>query len=130
METKKKRVDLYQITDGYFGKKPLDRIKVAFMGPFANLLFAFIAFLMIWVSGGREKPFSEHPHLIGWVDPHSQLYELGVRPGDELTKLNHRAFNGFQDLLYASVLDDKDSEIQGYKITYLNDGQKEEFDYT
>src|SRR3989304_1476244 len=28
METKKKRVDLYKITDGYFGKKPLDRIKV------------------------------------------------------------------------------------------------------
>src|ERR1700720_3096977 len=39
MDTSDQR-DLYAVEDGFFGKRPLDRIKVAFMGPFVNIVFA------------------------------------------------------------------------------------------
>ncbi|OGN63833.1 MAG: hypothetical protein A3E26_01050 [Chlamydiae bacterium RIFCSPHIGHO2_12_FULL_49_32] len=128
MERKKGVDNLYLIPDGYFGKSPWQRIKVALMGPLVNLLFGLFAFSLIWLSGGREKFFSEKTRLIGWVDPHSKLYELEVRPGDELLRLNHRSYGGAEDLLYAAVLDGKDAVIQGYKINYFK-GLKEEFDY-
>ncbi len=129
MERKKGIENLYAIEDGYYGKGPWKRIGVAVMGPFVNVVFAFVAFSMIWMSGGREKPFSEKTGLIGWVDPSSQLFELGVRPGDVLTHLNNRPFDGFEDLLYAAILDGKDSVVQGYKIDYFKGG-REAFDYT
>ena len=128
MERKKGVDDLYRISDGYYGQGPWKRIMVAFMGPFVNLLFAVVAFSCIWVAGGREKRFSEKTGLIGWVDPSSQLYQLGVRPGDDLDRLNNRPFDGFEDLLYAAVLDGKDSVIEGYKINYYKGG-REAFDY-
>ncbi len=129
MERKEGVDDLYSIPDGYYGKGPWKRIMVALMGPLVNLAFAVLAFSVIWSSGGRDKPFAEKTGLIGWVDPTSQLYELGVRPGDDLIHLNKRPFDGFEDLLYAAVLDGKDSVIQGYKIDYYK-GSREEFDYT
>lgn len=130
MEKKKGVANLYLISDGYYGKSPWARIKVAFAGPFVNFIFAFVAFALIWGLGGREKRFAEYTHLIGWIDPHSKLYELAVRPGDELNRLNGHDFGGFNDLMYASVLDEKNSTIQGYKIDYFNGYSKVEFDYT
>ena len=128
MERKQGVDDLYRISDGYYGQGPWKRIMVAVMGPLVNLVFAVVAFSCIWMAGGREKLFSEKTGLIGWVDPSSQLYELGVRPGDDLDRLNNRPFDGFEDLLYAAVLDGKDSVIEGYKINYYK-GAKEAFDY-
>jgi regulator of sigma E protease len=129
MERKKGAGDLYLLSDGYFGKSPWARIKVAAMGPVVNLVFAFVAFALIWSFGGRDKRFTEHTHLIGWVDPHSKLYELGVRPGDELGRLNGRPFKGLNDLMYAAVLDDKNSVLEGKKIDYFKGLSQEEFDY-
>src|SRR5476649_801857 len=79
---KKGNLEPHQIPDGFYGKKPLDRIKVALAGPAVNILFAFVAFCLIWMSGGQEKPFQETTNVIGYVDPQSKLYSNGVRPGD------------------------------------------------
>ncbi len=125
---KKGSIEPSQIPDGFFGKKPIDRIKVAVMGPLFNIIFALLAFCLIWVAGGRQKPFAEFTHLIGWVDPCSPLFEKGVRPGDEIEQYNHRPFQGFKDLMYAAVIREKSSEIKGYKIDYTNMHQ-EPFDY-
>ncbi len=125
---KKGSIEPYQIPDGFYGKRPIDRIKVAIMGPLFNIVFAFLAFCAIWTVGGRQKPFAEFTHLIGWVDPCSQLFEKGVRPGDEIEQYNYRPFQGFKDLVYAAVIHEKNSEIKGYKIDYA-DMHKEPFDY-
>ena len=79
MDTSEGR-DLYEIKDGFFGKKPWDRIKVSFMGPFVNIVFALIAFTVLWSIGGREKNFSDYTRKIGWIDPKSELYIKGIRP--------------------------------------------------
>src|SRR3990170_4046568 len=52
-----KNVDPYTIQDGFFGKGPLARIKVALMGPLVNLLFSIVAFSLLWMAGGRDKNF-------------------------------------------------------------------------
>jgi regulator of sigma E protease len=117
------------IPDGYFGKGPWARIQVAFAGPFVNIVFALCIFTSIWVLGGRDKNFSEFTHRIGWVDPNSELYQKGIRPGDVIEQYNGRAFHGFKDLMMASAMADKDLNIQGYKIDRIT-GQRTSFNYT
>lgn len=120
--------DPYQIPDGFFGKKPLDRIKVSVMGPLVNLVLALIFFAAVWASGGREKKFSEFTHKIGWIDPQSELYINGVRPGDEITAYNDHQYQSFKDHLYAPMTSAGDVNVQGSKVNYAT-GQKESFAY-
>ncbi|HKY99922.1 MAG TPA: site-2 protease family protein [Rhabdochlamydiaceae bacterium] len=126
---KKGKLEPHQIPDGFYGKKPIARIKVALMGPIVNIVFAFIAFVIIWIAGGREKPFSDYTRLIGWVDKGSDLYLDGVRPGDEIADFNGKPFEGFNELIYASLLDNKNATLKGFKIDYAT-GQRTPFDYT
>lgn len=123
---KKGSLEPHQIPDGFFGKKPLDRIKVAIAGPAVNILFSLVAFCIIWASGGQEKPFQEHTNIIGYVDPQSKLYSSGVRPGDELTTLDGKSVEGYKDLLISMVLDEKAATLKGNEIDYFS-GQKAPF---
>lgn len=125
---KEGHLEPHQIPDGFFGKSPWDRIKVALAGPIVNIIFALFLFLILWMAGGREKPFSEFTRIIGWVDTESQLYQCDVKPGDEITQYDGHAFNGFSDLMYSSLLADKSKEISGYKIDYAT-SEKEPFHY-
>ncbi|MES2273451.1 MAG: site-2 protease family protein [Chlamydiota bacterium] len=118
-----------EIADGFYGKRPWQRIQVALAGPVVNIFFSFCVFVILWFSGGRDKQFSEYTHRIGWVDPKSPLYEHGVRPGDVIQKYDGRPFHGFKDLLIASILSDKTTEIQGYKMDYAS-GHRSDFNYT
>ncbi|MFV0339462.1 MAG: site-2 protease family protein [Parachlamydiaceae bacterium] len=109
-------VDLTKVKDGFFGKSPWSRIKVAFMGPFVNILFALLAFTLLFAVGGRLKPFSEYTTKAGWVDPASELYVAGVRPGDEVLYYNGTAYNGVNDLVYLGLTSTGPVKIQGEKI--------------
>lgn len=126
---KKGNLEPHQVKDGYYGKKPIDRIKVALAGPVVNLLFAFLAFCLIWVTGGQEKPFQQYTNVIGYVDPQSKLYSSGVRPGDEVTGVNGQSVEGFQQILISMVLDKKNPTLRGNEIDYST-GQKESFSIT
>jgi len=119
----------HEVKDGYFGKKPIDRIKVSIMGPAVNIVFAFLAFLLLWGIGGREKPFSEYTHKIGWLDTASQLYKNEVRPGDEIVKYNNKPFAGMEEILKNAVMKQDSIQISGEKIDYLAD-KKTDFDYS
>jgi regulator of sigma E protease len=123
---KKGNLEPHQISDGFYGKKPLDRIKVAFAGPLVNIIFAFVAFCCIWATGGQEKPFQEYTNVIGYVDPQSKLYTNGVRPGDELTTLDGKSVDGYKDLLVSLYIDGKTATLKGNEINYLS-GQKQPF---
>lgn len=123
---KKGNLEPHQIPDGFYGKKPLDRIKVAFAGPLVNIIFAFVAFCCIWATGGQEKSFQEYTNVIGYVDPQSKLYTNGVRPGDELTALDGKSVGGYKDLLVSLYLDGKTATLKGNEINYLS-GQKQPF---
>lgn len=126
---KKGNLEPYDIPDGFYGKKPWARIKVAAIGPIVNLVFAFVVFCILWLSGGREKPFSEFTHLIGSIDPCSGLYQSGVRSGDEISDVNHRPFRSFQDLLYVALLEDTNPLLSGNKVDYFKN-KKSPFSYS
>lgn len=114
--------------DTFFGKTPWARLKVAIMGPVVNIVFALFLLGLIWTLGGKQEPFSKHTNLIGYVDPSSELYKKGVRPGDQIIKYNGQPFHGFKDLLYASVMKQKTISIEGESINYL-EGKKTPFHY-
>lgn len=111
--------DPYEIQDGFFGKSPWDRIKVALAGPLVNILLAFLIFAGIWASGGREKNFAEFTHKIGWVDPQSELYAAGLRPGDEITSYNEASYQSAKDHMYVPMTNAGDIDVKGNKVDYV-----------
>ena len=121
---KKGSLEPYQIPNGFFGKKPWARIKVALMGPIVNIVFAFVAFSIIWLSGGRLKSFSDYTHILGGVEPRSSLYAAGIREGDQISQLNGKPFNGFGDLLYAVVFDQSNLRMDGQEVDYFTQVKK------
>lgn len=108
---KKGTLELHQIPGGFFSKKPWDRIKVASMGPLVNIAFAFFAFCLLWVMGGREKPFSEFTKFVGWVSPDSLLYQEGVRAGDAIAKVNQQPYEGWTPFLQEMLLNAHDPKL-------------------
>ena len=118
-----------EIPDGFYGKRPWQRIKVAVAGPLVNIAFSILVFGLLWVMGGRDKSFSEFTSRIGWVDPQSQLFQLGVRPGDIIQRYDGKPFHGFKDLLTASIMDGQSLRIEGLKVNEET-GEKTPFDYT
>lgn len=120
--------DPYEIPDGFFGKSPWDRIKVALAGPLVNIVLAFLIFTGIWATGGREKNFAEFTHKIGWVDPGSELYRDGVRPGDEIVSFNQTPFQGAKDYLYVPLTTSGDIDVKGNKVDYVT-FHKNPFEY-
>jgi regulator of sigma E protease len=119
-----KNQDPYAVKDGFFGKGPWARIKVAVMGPLVNIIFALMVFALLWVGGGREKNYSEFTKKIGWVDPKSELWSLGLRPGDEVSGYNNQSFQGAKDHIYAPMTGGDETEVQGYTINYWDKEKK------
>lgn len=108
------------VPGSYFGAKPFDRLKVAIAGPLANLILAFLIFVVIWMSGGREKLFSEFTQYIGWVDQSSQVYEDGLRPGDILKSYNNTPYEGIKDLVFAGLFSDQPLTLKGFNVSKEN----------
>ena len=103
MEQEKDGREPQDIEDGFFGKSPLARIKVSLMGPLANLALAFLIFSILWLTGGREKNFSDVTKKVGWVDPKSELYKQGLRPGDEILSYNNEPVRSAKDHFQAAM---------------------------
>lgn len=121
--------DLYEVKDGFFGKSPLDRIKVAFMGPFVNIVFALLIFVFLWSIGGRDKNFSDYTHKIGWVDPKSDLYMKGVRPGDEIVAYDQQAYQSAKDNIYVPMTAPGEIQVQGDHVNFKTK-EKTPFSYS
>jgi regulator of sigma E protease len=116
MEAKKGEPQ-YQAPDGFFAKTPFARMKVALCGPLANILFALLAFSLIWVTGGREKSFSDVSGRVGWIDPTSELYAKGVRPGDVILSYNGKPVTSAKDHFYAAMTSGPQISVEVEKLS-------------
>ncbi|MEX0961876.1 MAG: site-2 protease family protein [Simkaniaceae bacterium] len=117
-----------EITDGFYQKSPWARIKVAFMGPLVNILFALLVFCGIWALGGREKPFSNYTQITGWINQESAFAEKGLSAGDTITYLNEKPYNGAEDLIKSVIIKQESLRLQGEKVGYF-DGKEVPYDY-
>lgn len=121
--------EAYEISEGFFSKKPMQRIRVSLMGPLVNIAFAMLIFVILWMSGGTRKSFSDFTHHVGWVNSKSMLYERGIRPGDRVDSYNGKPFSGKKDLVIASVMKDASARISGVKVDESSNAERV-FDYT
>jgi regulator of sigma E protease len=128
-KNKHEYVDPYTIEGGFFAQPPLKRIAVAIAGPLANFILAFLLFTAIWAFGGREKAFTEFTQIVGWVDPHSELYAKGLRPGDLIQSYDGKKYSSSKDLLYAAMFSGKKVELKGEHIDWSK-GTTTPFDYS
>ncbi len=122
------QIDPAEVPGGYFSKGPWQRIQVALMGPLVNIVFALLLFFILYLAGGRDKNFSDYTSKIGWVDPKSELYAQGIRPGDEILSYDNYAFRGSKDHLYAPMTGSELMTVKGNKVNYLT-GEKTPFEY-
>ncbi len=118
-----------EIPDGFFGKKPIDRIKVALAGPMMNIVAALLVFMMIWALGGRDKTFSEYTSKIGWIDTQSELYAHGIRPGDEIVSYNGYNYKSSKDHIYAAMVAKNGVTVEGNIVDDMTKAKKP-FSYT
>lgn len=117
-EDPKNKIPAHKVTGGFYAASPWARLKVALAGPAVNILFALLAFVVIWSWGGRVKPVGEYTNRIGWVDPQSELFSDGIRPGDHLLSYNDYPFTASKDHIIAPMLADETIKIQGFKKDY------------
>ncbi|MGR3912630.1 MAG: site-2 protease family protein [Candidatus Rhabdochlamydia sp.] len=121
---KKGSLEPHQIPHGFYGKSPIQRIIVALAGPIVNIVFALLAFTLIWLCGGQQKPFQEMTRFVGFVGSYSLLNEQHVKPGDILSSFNQKPFDGYSDLLMKVALTGKESSLQGSHINYFKETKR------
>ncbi|MCX8023187.1 MAG: RIP metalloprotease RseP [Syntrophorhabdaceae bacterium] len=78
----------------YYQKSPFVKILIAFTGPFFNLLFAFILFFFVFLSG-----YTVLSTKIGNVDKTYPAYEAGIREGDVIVAIDNEAITEWSDLM-------------------------------
>ena len=101
---------------GSFRSKSVgSRAIIVAAGPFANLVLAFLLFLVIFIGAGTAvvQP------VISQVIPHSPAAAAGLKKGDRITAINGMPVKNFTDI-QKQVLDKPDALMA---INYIEDGQ-------
>lgn len=79
---------------------PLSKILVAVAGPFMNIVFAFAIATVIYFTG---LPVPVNPSIIGYVDPDSEEYALGIREGDRIVEVDGKKVNSWQEVSETAI---------------------------
>ena len=105
--------------------KPLDRMIVAFAGPFFNMLFGLMLGIVIWIHGLPQDTPSLTEIKVESVEQNSPEWKAGLRKGDVIYALNGERFdttwNGFINKILFTIGDVTLSVRRGgqdLRITY------------
>lgn len=98
--------------NGFFKKSPWERIWVACAGPLANILFCLMAFTLVWLGGGRNKPYSFMTDRVGVIQKGSALAAQGVQSGDRILSYDHVKVASSRDHLRAAMMSGKTVSIE------------------
>ena len=82
----------------FHAKNRGQKIFILVMGPFMNLLLAFIIFTIVNISGVEIEKYKQEPPRIGYVIEDSPGYKAGIRPGDLILAIEDRKINSWKDL--------------------------------
>jgi len=73
--------------------KPLDRIIVAFAGPFFNVLFGFVLGTFLWIYGIPSATPVMNSIKVASIVENSPEYNAGLRIGDKIISINGKKFH-------------------------------------
>ena len=102
-----------EIPRSYSHKPPFVKILIAFTGPFFNILFAFLLFYFVFVSG-----YSVLSTKVGGVDKSYPAYAAGIMEGDAIVAIDGKDIAEWSDLMDAL----SKSELRPVKVTVRRDG--------
>ncbi len=74
---------------------PFSKILVALAGPAMNVLFGIAIACLIYFVG---LPVQINPSIVGYVDPGSSEYKMGIREGDRIVRVNGKFVKSWQDV--------------------------------
>ena len=84
-------------------KSKFAKFWIVFGGPLANFILAFVIYFLL-IIGGEKVPEAR----VGVVKKTSPYYEIGLRSGDVISKINETEILGFDDL---NLIDDQINTI-------------------
>lgn len=73
--------------------KPLDRIIVAFAGPFFNVLFGFFLAFFLWIYGIPSASPVMDFFTVASINQSGPEYKAGLREGDKIVEINGSKFH-------------------------------------
>jgi regulator of sigma E protease len=77
---------------------PLDKIIVAFAGPFFSFLLALLFAVIVWVAG-RPTAEAETTTTVGYVVPNEPAAEAGFKPGDKILEVDGHKVSRFSGMV-------------------------------
>ena len=86
----------------YRGKSTPVKIAVLVAGSLMNIFAAIVIFALLFFFNGVP----ESTNVIGDVEPDTLAYEMGLRAGDEVVKVQGKEVKGFDDILLPLYMDD------------------------
>ncbi len=98
--------------DAFFGVKPVLRAFIGAAGPFANVIFAFLAFFTVSLVGYTYYSAGNTVKIATDVYPemNSAAGDSGIKSGDKIIKINSAEISDFSDL-YTQVATHPDENI-------------------
>lgn len=90
--------DPTKVPGGFFTSSPWSRILVCFAGGFANILFAFLLYTVIFYQG---KPVTQEflSTVIGGIESGTVASEIGLEPGDMIISINDEPVETWEELV-------------------------------
>lgn len=82
----------------YYAKKPWQKFKTTFTGPFMNIILAFVILSLIFAFVGVPKKISNE---IESIVPNSPASKIGLKSGDKLLALNGRPVKKMEEAIGA-----------------------------
>lgn len=98
----------------YSQKPPIVRIFIAFAGPFFNLVFAFVIFHIILLSG-----YTVLSTKVGAVEKGYPAYSAGVKEGDVIVSIEGKQITEWSELMDVMA----EAPLQPLKVTLRRDGK-------
>ncbi|HEX4122510.1 MAG TPA: RIP metalloprotease RseP [Verrucomicrobiae bacterium] len=80
---------------------PISKILVAVAGPFMNVVFAFFIASIVYFVG---LPVPVNPSVIGYVDPGSPEFKMGIRPDDRIVAVNDKPVKSWEEINTITML--------------------------
>ncbi len=84
--------------------KPLDRIIVAFAGPFFNVLFGFFLACFLWIYGIPSASPVMDSFTVASISQDGPEYKAGLRDGDKIVEINGDKFHASWEKIIQKML--------------------------